>query len=149
MVTFVPKFVNERVRAWDAECLAAAAGAGVDHRDHVAYSAFQEDWSRTRPQPPSSVEDVVAHLEHVREVAGMPSIGLGGDYDGVARQPSGLEDVTGYPRLLARLAERGWSRDDLAALTSGNILRVMERVAAVAKSLSATGPDDSIDPLAR
>ena len=52
-------------------------------------------------------------------------VGLGGDYDGVGALPAGLEDVTGYPRLLAALAERGWSDADLGALTSGNVLRVM------------------------
>ena len=39
--------------------------------------------------------------------------------------PTGLEDVTGYPRLLAALADRGWSDDDLARLTCRNVLRVM------------------------
>ncbi len=133
MVTFVPKFVNETVRAWDAECLAEARGAGVDHRDHLAYTAFQVDWTRSHPQPASSIADVVAHLEHVREVAGLGSVGLGGDYDGVPQQPSGLEDVTGYPRLLGALADRGWSRTDLAALTSGNVLRVLRDTEAVSR----------------
>ncbi|CCH76281.1 Dipeptidase 1 [Nostocoides japonicum T1-X7] len=137
MVTFVPKFVNEAVRAWDEECLADARAAGVDHRDHVAYTAFQEDWGRTHPQPRSSVDDVVAHVEHVREVAGIRSVGLGGDYDGVARQPTGLEDVTGYPRLLEALHDRGWSRADLAALTSGNALRVLRDTEAVARDVAA------------
>jgi membrane dipeptidase len=52
-------------------------------------------------------------------------IGLGGDYDGVDRLPAGLEDVAGYPRLLAALAERGWSRRELEALAGGNVLRVL------------------------
>ncbi len=68
---------------------------------------------------------MVAHCEHVREVAGREHIGLGGDYDGVDVQPLGLEDVSGYPRLLAALADRGWSDSDLAALTGGNALRVL------------------------
>ena len=59
--------------------------------------------------PSATLEDVVAHVEHVREVAGVEHIGLGGDYDGVDRLPDGLEDVSGYPRLLAALADRGWS----------------------------------------
>jgi membrane dipeptidase len=37
----------------------------------------------------------------------------------------GLEDVTGYPSLIAELLERGWSEADLAALTGENVLRVL------------------------
>ena len=58
-------------------------------------------------------------------MAGVEHIGLGGDYDGVDVLPQGLEDVTGYPRLLAALADRGWSDADLAALAGGNALRVL------------------------
>ncbi|MEJ8631000.1 membrane dipeptidase [Sphingomonas sp. I4] len=74
----------------------------------------------------------------------------GGDYDGInGTGPEGMTGVDGYPLVLAELVRRGWSDADLAGLTSGNILRVMERVETVAKSLSAAAPDDSIDLLAR
>jgi len=125
MVTFVPKFVSPAVREWDVEMRDAAAQAGVDTRDDAAYDAFVADRRRSHPAPQATIDDVVAHCEHVREVAGAHHIGLGGDYDGVDVQPRGLEDVSGYPRLLAALAGRGWSDADLAALTSGNVLRVL------------------------
>ncbi len=78
---------------------------------------------------------MVAHCEHVREVAGIEHVGLGGDYDGVEVLPRGLEDVTGYPALLSALAERGWSADDLAALTCRNVLRVMRDVESGARAI--------------
>ena len=57
------------------------------------------------------------------------------------RLPDGLQDVTGYPRLLAALAERGWSGDDLSRLTSRNVLRVMRDVESAARTIAATrGP---------
>jgi membrane dipeptidase len=68
----------------------------------------------------------------VREVAGVDHIGIGGDFDGSSVMPAGLEDVTGYPLLIDELIERGWSIGELAALTRGNILRVMRDVEAVA-----------------
>jgi membrane dipeptidase len=126
MVTFVPKFVSPAVRAWDLEATAAAAEVGVRAADHTAYTRFCATYRQDHPQPVAAIADVVAHLEHVREVAGIDHIGLGGDYDGVDSLPQGLEDVTGYPRLLEALATRGWSRRDLGALASGNILRVLE-----------------------
>ena len=125
MVTFVPKFVNQEVCDWSDEAKAAALEQGIELRDLAAEDAFFEGYRVEHPAPIATLDDVVAHLEHVREVAGIEHIGLGGDYDGVDVLPAGLEDVSGYPRLLAALADRGWSDDDLARLTCRNVLRVM------------------------
>lgn len=73
----------------------------------------------------AGIDDVVAHLEHAREVAGIDHIGLGGDYDGVPAGPKGLERVSEYPALLSALVERGWSNQDLAKLTWENTVRVL------------------------
>lgn len=77
---------------------------------------------------PAHLEDVVRHLEHVREVAGIEHIGIGGDYDGTTLLPPELPDVSHYQDLFAALADRGWSRDDLVALGSRNIARVFRAV---------------------
>ena len=74
----------------------------------------------------------MTHVEHVRAVAGIDHVGLGGDYMGGEAMPEGLEDVSGYPRLLAALADRGWSTIDLAKLTGQNTLRVLRAAEAVA-----------------
>jgi membrane dipeptidase len=84
-----------------------------------------------------TVAEVADHVEHVREVAGVDHVGLGGDYDGVAFQPQGLEDVAGYPRLLAELLDRRWSEADLAKLTWANPLRALRDAEAVARDLQA------------
>jgi membrane dipeptidase len=76
----------------------------------------------------ASLDDVVAHCEHVRAVAGIDHVGLGGDFDGTELLPRGLEDVSRYPDLLEALAVRGWSSEDLARLTCRNLLRVLRRV---------------------
>ncbi|MCW2806738.1 MAG: rane dipeptidase [Marmoricola sp.] len=122
MVTFVPQFVNPAMRDWDAQARLVMAEQGVEADDE---GAFLDAYRRTHPAPVATIADVVAHLDHVRGVAGVEHVGLGGDYDGVGWLPEGLGDVRGYPRLLAALADRGWSDDDLARLTSRNILRAM------------------------
>jgi membrane dipeptidase len=137
MVTFVPKFVNAACAEAHRELVAAAAAEGVPEADGVRFAAFEAAWSLGRPQPVATLADVVAHCEHVREVAGIDHVGLGGDYDGVAVLPAGLEDVSTYPALLSALADRGWSADDLARLTCRNTLRVMREVEAVAHDLQA------------
>ena len=141
MVTFVPKFVNPDAAAWHAQAVAEAASQGIRQADAAAFSPFYREYRARTPEPVASLEDVVRHCEHIREVAGIDHIGVGGDYDGVEVLPQGMEDVTAYPRLLDALAERGWSDDDLAKLTSGNILRVLRDAESGARALqSQRGP---------
>ncbi len=83
---------------------------------------------------------MVAHAEHVRQVAGIDHIGVGGDYDGVDALPTGLEDVSGYPALISELLDRGWSQEDCGKLTCGNLLRVMRDAEAFARLIRATRP---------
>ncbi len=137
MVTFVPEFVNTDVAHWRAEAAAAAVEVGVDPRDHTAFLAFTGRRRLTHPKPDASLEDVVRHCEHLREVAGIDHVGIGGDYDGTDTYPLGLQDVSGYPRLFAALADRGWSDADLVKLAGGNTLRVMREVEAVARDLGS------------
>ena len=131
MVTFVTEFVSPAAAAWRADSMSRAADAGLDPLDLTALGQFQSQHCPAKPV--ATLTDVVAHIEHVREVAGIDHVGLGGDYDGTDSLPEGLQDVSGYPKLLAALVERGWSEDDLGRLVGGNIERVWaqaERVAA-------------------
>ena len=141
MVTFVPEFVSIATAQWRQEAAAAAVQEGVKPADHVAFAAFAATYRRQHAKPPATIDQVVTHIEHVRAVAGVDHIGIGGDYDGTEDLPVGLEDVSGYPRLFAALADRGWSDQDLAKLAGGNVLRVMRDVEAGARDLQATrGP---------
>ena len=134
MVTFVPKFVSPTVREWDLAAAEEARAEGIDPANFTEYLAFCIRRREREPQPVATIADVVAHCEHVREVAGIEHIGLGGDYDGVDLLPEGLDDVSGYPALLDALADQGWSADDLGALTSGNIRRVLADAEDVARA---------------
>ncbi|KAA2253352.1 membrane dipeptidase [Solihabitans fulvus] len=125
MVTFVPRFVSPAYAAWDDELHSAMDAAGQDHWDLDARTKFEATWQGGGPRPEVTIADVVAHVEHAREVAGIDHIGLGGDYDGVPALPAGLEDVSHYPDLFAELIDRGWSEDDLAKLAGRNTLRVL------------------------
>src|SRR6476619_3331013 len=138
MVTFVPEFVSPATAAWRVEAAAAAAQVGVEARDWEAFGRFTATWQQEHPKPDATIEQVVAHLEHVREVAGIDHVGIGGDYDGTDTFPVGLEDFSGYPRLVAALLERSWSEADVAQLVRGNTLRVMRDVEAVARDLQTT-----------
>jgi len=137
MVTFVPEFVAPAAAEWRKQASAAALEAGVSPTDHIAFSAFAAEYRRQHPKPAATIDDVVAHIEHVRDVAGVDHVGIGGDYDGTEELPLGLDDVSGYPRLFAALADLGWSDQDLTRLAGGNILRVMRDAEAGARDLQA------------
>ena len=92
-----------------------------------------------QPRPKATMEDVIAHIEHVRRVAGVEHVGLGGDYDGTTDLPTGLEDVSTYPDLLAALARRGWSDADLRKLAGENVLRALRAAERVAAGLQRDG----------
>jgi len=90
-------------------------------------------WLAANPRPAATIAQVADHVEHVRTVAGVDHVGLGGDYDGCDPLPVGLEDVSGYPRLLAELAGRGWVQPELEKLTGRNILRVLRETEQLAQ----------------
>jgi membrane dipeptidase len=136
MITFVPDFVSQecadRSAAEDAQRHALGLDKVTIYTEHAgehldpAVVAELDRWRAENPEPKATLAQVADHVEHAREVAGVAHIGLGGDYDGTESLPIGLEDVSCYPALLAELADRGWSDADLEALTSGNILRVLQ-----------------------
>ncbi|SLM99033.1 dipeptidase [Brevibacterium yomogidense] len=108
----------------------AAHHAGFDYGDtdvevSPAAAARLAAWEAAHPEPQATMQDVIAHLEAAREAVGITRIAVGGDYDGTAILPTGLEDVSRYQDLLRALADRGWSRADLEALATRNVLRVM------------------------
>jgi membrane dipeptidase len=142
MATFVPDFVDDAVRreakarSDERERLRGIYGAD-DARVEAELRRFDE--SRAVAVHATLV-DVADHIEHIRRVAGVDHVGIGSDFDGITAVPRGLEDVSRLPYLLAELLDRGWSRDDLAKLCGGNVLRVMRGNEAKARELQAARP---------
>ena len=116
MVTFVPGFISQAVVDYDARPAA----------------------ERTGPAPQATLLQVADHIDHIRKVAGIDHIGLGGDFDGISSVVAGLEDVSTYPALTAELLKRGYKDDDIKKILGLNVLRVMRQVEKVAASLQKT-----------
>jgi membrane dipeptidase len=132
MVTFVPMFVNQAAADWFAELKDTLRAAAGDPRDLAALDPSIDAAVAAGTAPEATIADVVAHCEHIREVAGVASVGLGGDYDGCTYFPTGLPDVGGYPRLLDALRASHWSEADVEALAHGNVSRAMRDMQSVA-----------------
>ncbi len=132
MVTFVPMFVSQGVADWYAECLDITEQRGGDRRQFADVNPVLNERLVSDPPPECTVEDVADHIGHVREVAGIDHVGLGGDYDGVTFLPRDMPDVSSYPLVLETLRRRGWSGSELEKLAHGNVLRAMRAMEASA-----------------
>lgn len=75
-----------------------------------------------------TIEDAVRHIEYLRDLVGVPYIGLGSDFDGISSTPPGLSDPTDVPRLLARLRERGFSAEEIQSIAGENWRRLFQRI---------------------
>jgi membrane dipeptidase len=125
MVAFVPFFVSTECASWFTALKTHAAARGLDPDNLSAVFGLLPDWEKSNPAPVATLSQVADHIDHVRQVAGVAHVGIGGDFDGTPVLPQGLDDVSRYPALFAELRRRRWSEPDLAALAGGNILRVM------------------------
>jgi membrane dipeptidase len=143
MVTFVPFFVSADCAQWQAGLLAEMERRGLDRRDVGAWGAAIPEYERAHPVPEATLTQVADHVDHVRAVAGLEHVGIGGDYDGSGRFPAGLADVSRYPALFAELLTRGWTENECAALAGGNILRVL-RAAETAAGSAAANPASAV-----
>lgn len=126
MLTFVASFVSPACAAWrvEYEAFATEDDGPWPVRDEERRRA-RDAWVEAHPAPHATLDDVVAHFEHSREVAGVDHLGIGGDFDGTDWLPDELSDVSCYPKLLDALRAKGWSEADLAKLTHLNVLRVL------------------------
>jgi membrane dipeptidase len=136
MVTFVPEFLAPKVTAWRGAQMAEQNRLKAQHAgDEAAMKIGMEAWLKANPAPRAAVADAADHIDHIRKVAGIDAIGLGGDFDGISSVPEGLEDVSTYPALTAELLRRGYSDEDIKKINGLNLLRVMRAVEAAAARL--------------
>ncbi|WUH93240.1 dipeptidase [Streptomyces sp. NBC_00433] len=149
MATFVPKFILPAAIEWTAAADGNMRAHGLHPLDTTpAGMAVQRAYEAEHPRPAATAATVADHLDHMREVAGVDHIGIGGDYDGTAFTPEGLTDVAGYPNLVAELLRRGWSDADLAKLTWHNAVRVLRDAESAAAVLRVKrGPSTMAEPV--
>ncbi|CAN5665811.1 dipeptidase [soil metagenome] len=131
MVTFVPGFISQGL----IDHGTARRRFGGD----TATAGFRA-WLAANPRPRATLAQVADHIEHIRRVAGIDHVGIGGDFDGISEVVVGLEDVSKYPRLFAELARRGWTDAELRKLAGENVLRAMAGAESVSERLRRTRP---------
>ena len=101
----------------------------ADRRKLVAgRKAIDAKW----PVPKARFDDVMKHLLHAIEIAGIDHVGMSGDFDG-GGGVEGFDDVTDYPKITAALLARGFSAADVAKMWGGNALRVLDEAQRLAE----------------
>ena len=136
MVTFVPAFLspaaNEHGKRQQAERDRLRA---LYPNETARVTSELNAWLQANPEPRATLADVANHIDHIRKVAGIDHIGIGGDFDGITSVPLGLENVSTYPSLTAELLKRGYSNMDVKKILGLNVLRAMKRAEVVAAHL--------------
>jgi membrane dipeptidase len=81
----------------------------------------------------ATLADVVKHINHVVEIAGVDAVGLGSDFDGIGCAPEGLDAVDKWPNLTRALLEEGYTAEEIRKIYGENTLRLMTEVERAAK----------------
>ncbi|CAI6100469.1 unnamed protein product [Clonostachys chloroleuca] len=137
----VPDHVLELVKARNSVVLVNIAPDFIACRDVGAENGLPI----TVPEE-SNLGRVVEHIMYIGELIGYDHVGIGTDLDGIPSRPTGFEDVTKYPDLVAELLRRGVSEIDAGKIVGGNILRVWRDVEKVAAKMQAAGEPALEDP---
>jgi membrane dipeptidase len=97
--------------------------------------AYIKKYMTENDVPVVQIEEVADHIDHVVNLVGIDYVGIGSDFDGVGNLPDSLGDASMYPNLLKILLERGYTKEDIQKIWSGNFLRVWKEVEQLAKKL--------------
>jgi membrane dipeptidase len=145
MVTFVPGFLSPKVAAWNKLQTAEQDRLAQQFpSDPNAVKMGVDAWTRANPAPRATIADAADHIDHIKQIAGIDHIGLGGDFDGITSVPEGLEDVSTYPSLTAELLRRGYKDDEIKKILGLNVLRVLHAAEGVSKRLQAERPPSAL-----
>ena len=135
MVTFVAGFIDPEIGKIQVPAMMEYSRLSQGKSPEEAEKIAAEIMGKLK-LPKTSIGKVADHIEHIRKVASVKNIGLGGDYDGNTEWPVGLEDVSGYPLLFAELIRRGWSDEDLTLLAGENVLRALAQAENVSRTMN-------------
>lgn len=137
MVNFFSGFVEPEAAKIMAKMFDLSRELRAKFPVEADYRRERRRWEAANPYPAGSVHDVVDHIVHFAQAAGVDHIGLGSDYDGITKTPAQLGDVSTYPLITQELLNRGWKAAEIHKVLSGNILRVMRQAEKVAAEIQA------------
>ena len=75
------------------------------------------------PSQLPTVSDMIDHLDHIVNLIGIDHVGIGSDFDG-GGQLEDCFDVSEMHNLTVEMLRRGYSKEDIEKIWSGNFMRV-------------------------
>ena len=78
------------------------------------------------PPKLANVSDVVDHIDHMVNVAGIDHVGIGTDFDG-GGGVKGCNNVSEMGNITLELVKRGYSASEIKKIWGGNLMRVMDQ----------------------
>lgn len=97
-----------------------------DPFDPKNIEAWNEMQDRLAAVETPSVLRVVDHIDHAVSVAGIDSVGIGSDFDGINVAPKGLENISKIGAVFEEMRKRGYSESDIEKVAGLNFMRVLK-----------------------
>ncbi len=113
--------------------------SGLDAAGLAEWFAARQELDRDFPRPRSTYEKFMEHTFHVLEVIGPDHVGISGDWDG-GGGVDGMSDVSMLQKITRDLLAAGYTRDDVAKIWGGNMMRLV-RAAEAARASDLISPD--------
>jgi len=139
-VNFYPVFLSDEVRKASKERderlkSAIADLKAKDPSEGEVYQAGLKKLMDANPLPKAPYTAIVDHIDHMVKVAGIESVGIGSDFDGIPETPKGMEDVSHLPEIRKELERRGYREADIRKIMGENFMRVFAEVERVARQM--------------
>jgi len=143
-VNFYPVFLSDEVRKASKERdeRLKSAIADLKAKDPSEGEVYQTELKKlmdANPLPKVSYTAIVDHIDHIVKVAGIESVGIGSDFDGIPETPKGMEDVSHLPEIRKELDRRGYSETDIRKIMGENFMRVFAEVERVSREMQKVG----------
>ena len=143
-VNFYPVFLSDAVRKASKERderLKPQIDAlkAKDPSEGVVYETGLKKLMDANPIETVSYTAIVDHIDHIVKVAGVNSVGIGSDFDGIPNTPTGMEDVSHLPAIRTELERRGYNEADIRKIMGENFMRVFAEVERVAREMQKDG----------
>jgi membrane dipeptidase len=140
MVNFYPVFLSTEaaLASKEREKKLAPAIEELKKKDPTEGEVYEKgikELYEANPLPKVPYTRIADHIDHIVQVAGIDSAGIGSDFDGISIVPVGMEDVSKLPAIRDELKKRGYSAADIRKIMGDNVMRVFGEAERVSREM--------------